>query len=453
MILGWLPLLCASVPQPSGWVPARWPWSEAKSLELLADSPINCLLLKTYSADFVAAAAKRGLVTLAVVSPGEDAVAAARNALVAKVNGIVMEGDFPDSEAAAVKQAAGDAPVIELAARSRLQLGSKAPIIGTYQGVWPGVAAMESKAGPTGSTWIQTNTGFIRTVRAWGDAMLWIANEPPPKTVVTSRRYQQAIADAAMSGARWVVAFDNDFAARLRDREEQAMGEWRAINGVLRYFEQHPEWRVMREYGKMVLVQDPAKGGLFSGGILDMIAVKRMPMRVVPRQLLTAEALRGATVVVNVDAGALTAEQEKVLREFTRSGGMVLTGPPAWRDAGPKGNSFTLDKPNLDRLNDLGDEVNSLISPGSFGVRLFNASSMLSNALVSNDGQTIVVHLVNYSDYPVENVTIMFPSDHKKVTFIAPEGSGRIQDVFQTPDGSGVGVEKVSVCAVIKVEQ
>jgi hypothetical protein len=203
----------------------------------------------------------------------------------------------------------------------------------------------------------------------------------------------------------------------------------------------------------MVLVQDPAKGGLFSGGILDMIAVKRMPMRVVPRQLLTAEALRGATVVVNVDAGALTAEQEKVLREFTRSGGMVLTGPPAWRDAGPKGNSFTLDKPNLDRLNDLGDEVNSLISPGSFGVRLFNASSMLSNALVSNDGQTIVVHLVNYSDYPVENVTIMFPSDHKKVTFIAPEGSGRIQDVFQTPDGSGVGVEKVSVCAVIKVEQ
>jgi hypothetical protein len=420
---------------------------------LLADSPINCLLLKTYSADFVAAAAKRGLVTLAVVSPGEDAVAAARSALVAKVNGIVMEGDFPDSEAAAVKQAAGDAPVIELAARSRLQLGSKAPIIGTYQGVWPGVAAMESKAGPTGSTWIQTNTGFIRTVRAWGDAMLWIANEPPPKTVVTSRRYQQAIADAAMSGARWVVAFDNDFAARLRDREEQAMGEWRAINGVLRYFEQHPEWRVMREYGKMVLVQDPAKGGLFSGGILDMIAVKRMPMRVVPRQLLTAEALRGATVVVNVDAGALTAEQEKVLREFTRSGGMVLTGPPAWRDAGPKGNSFTLDKPNLDRLNDLGDEVNSLISPGSFGVRLFNASSMLSNALVSNDGQTIVVHLVNYSDYPVENVTLMFPSDHKKVTFIAPEGSGRIQDVFQTPDGSGVGVEKVSVCAVIKVEQ
>ena len=452
-VFSWVPLLCASVPQPSDWVPARWPWPDTKSLELLADSPINCLLLKTYNADLVAAAAKRGLVTLAVISPGEHAVAAARNALATKVNGIVMEGDFLDGEAAAVKQAAGDAPVIELRARSRLQLGSKAPIIGTYQGVWPGVVAMESNAGPTGSTWIQTNTGFIRAVRAWGAGMLWIANEPPPKTVVTSRRYQQAVADAAMSGARWVVAFDSDFVARLHDCDEQAMAAWKAINEVLLYFEQHPEWRVMREYGKMVLVQDPAKGGLVSGGILDMIAVKRLPLRVVPRQFLTAEALQGASVVVNLDGGALTAEQEQVLHEFTRSGGTVLTRPPGWREEAATRNSFTLDKPHLDRLNDLGDEVNSLISPGSFGVRLFNASSMLSNAMVSNDGKTIVVHLVNYSDYPVENVTLMFPSDHRNVTLIAPEGSGRIQDVFQTPDGSGVGVQKVYVCAVIKLEQ
>ena len=78
---------------------------------------------------------------------------------------------------------------------------------------------------------------------------------------------------------------------------------------------------------------------------------------------------------------------------------------------------------------------------------------MLSNVLVSNDGKTIVVHLVNYSDYPVENLTLMFPNDYKKATLIAPEGTGQIHDIFQTPDGSRVGVEKVSVCAVIKLEQ
>lgn len=454
-ILGLLPLLWASEPQPSEWVPARWPWSDTRSLELLAGSPVNCLLLNTYSSDFVAAAAKRGLATLAVVSPGADAVAAVRQARAAKANGIVMEGDFPDRETAAVTQAAGGLLVIELTARSHLSLGSKAPIIGTYQGVWPSVAAMESKAGPTGPTWILTNTGFIRAVRAWGGATLWIANKPPPKTVVTGTRYRQAIADAGMSGARWVLAFDNDFAARLHDREPHAVGEWKAINEVLRFFERHPEWRALREYGKLVVVQDPAKSGLVSGGILDMIAVKRMPMRVVPRQFLTTEALQGTSVVLNVDPGALTAPQKQALHAFLRSGGTILTGPPGWRDERPKENNFTLDKPDLDRLDDFGKEVDSRISRSSFGVRVFNASSMLSNVLVSDDAKVIVVQLVNYSDYPAENITVMFPSGYNKATFLTPEGTGlvREQDMFQTPDGSGMGVEKVFVCAAIKLEQ
>ena len=33
---------------------------------------------------------------------------------------------------------------------------------------------------------------------------------------------------------------------------------------------------------------------------------------------------------------------------------------------------------------------------------------MLSNLLTSADGKTVVLHLVNYSDYPVENVTVHF---------------------------------------------
>jgi len=220
-VLGLLPILCASTPAPADWVPARWQWADTKSLDLLADSPVNCLLLKDYSADFVAAANGRGFITLAVLTPGGDVPAAARKALDAKVTGIVLEGDFPPDTAASVRQTAGDAPVIELTARHRMALGSAAPIAGTYQGVWPGIAAQDDgkqKAGPSGTAWIDTNTGFIRAVRAWGGATLWIANEPPRGTVITGSHYLQAIADAAISGARWVLAFDSDFAARLGRR-------------------------------------------------------------------------------------------------------------------------------------------------------------------------------------------------------------------------------------------
>jgi hypothetical protein len=454
--LGLLPLAYAAVPAPADWVPARWPWAEVRSLDLLAGSPVNCLLLERVSAELVAAAAERRLVTLAVLKPSGDPAAAARRAMAAKVTGLVLEGDFPEDAVKAVQGAAAGAPVVELVSRSRMRLGSAAPVIGTWQGVWAGIAAGEEgghKAGPTGSTWIDTNTGFIRAVRAWGGGTLWIANQPPEKTVVTGARYLQAIADAAMSGARWVLAFDSDFAARLGRRDADALSDWRRINELLRYFERHPEWRRMQEYGKLAVVQDPAKGGLLSGGILDMIAVKHTPVRPVPRQKLSPEALAGATMAVNVDPDALTPEEREVLRSFTSSGNMLLTGPPGWKDQGPSGGRITLEKAELERLNDIWRDVNSMIGRRNLGVRLFNVSSMLSNVLISADGKTVVLHLVNYADYPVENITVQFLGSFRRATLLTPDGAEKPLEIYASEESHGVDIDKVAACATIKLEQ
>src|SRR5262245_58270978 len=135
-----LSLAHASVPPPADWVPARWPWTEPRSLDLLTGSPVNCVLLKTYDADFANAAAARSIVTLAVVTPAADPIAAAKSAIAAHFNGIVLEGNFPEGTAAKVRDATGGAPVVELTARSRVLLAADAAIIGTYQGVWPGIA-------------------------------------------------------------------------------------------------------------------------------------------------------------------------------------------------------------------------------------------------------------------------------------------------------------------------
>lgn len=453
----WLvPLAYASAPKPADWVPARWPWTDPQSLELLTGSPVNCLLLRQYPAELIGAATSKNIATLAVLQPGVNAAAEARKALAAHVTGLLLEGDFPDALGAAVREAAGAAPVIELGARSRMPLGSSVPILGTYQGVWPGIALEQDgghKAGPTGSTWIDTNTGFIRAVRAWGDTPLWLGNQPPAGTVVTGARYLQAIADAAISGARWVLALDSDFAARLHRREADALADWRRINELLRYFESHPEWRGMREYGKLAVVQDPAKGGLLSGGILDMIAVKHTPVKPIPRERLSAEALNGATMAVNVDPDSLTPEQREILRNFTRAGNMLLTGPPGWKDESPSAGQITLDKPELARLNDIWRDVNSMIGRRNLGVRLFNVSSMLSNVLASPDGKTVILHLVNYSDYPVEDVTVHFLGDFTRATLLTPDGAAKPLSIYRDEDTRGVDIDKVSVCATIKLEQ
>jgi hypothetical protein len=448
------PLVCA-VPAADAWVPARWPWADAKSLELLDASPINCLLLKSSNSETIAAAQKRGIVPLALLAPGGDTVGAAKQALANGAAGIVLEGDFPEAATEAVKQAAGNAPVVELTSRSRMALGSAAPIIGTYQGLWPGISdehAGSHSAGPSGSTWIDTNTGFLRSARVWGTSAIWIANQPPAHTVITTARYLQAIADAAMSGARWVLALDGDFTARLEKRDADAMASWGRISALLRYFENHPEWRSMREFGKLAVIQDPEKGGLVSGGILDMIAVKHTPVVPVPRQRLAPGALEGASMAVNIDPDSLTPEQKEILRSFTRSGGALLTGPPGWKDAAPPEGRITLDKAELDRLNDIWRDVNSMIGRRNLGVRLFNVSSMLSNVLASPGGNTEVVQLVNYSDFPVENVTVHFLGSYKRAILITPEGPEKTLDIYSTEEGSGVDIAKVNVCAAIRLE-
>ncbi len=440
--------------KPADWVPARWPWPDAASLDLVAAGPLNCLLLRPVTADFAAAAASRGLATLAVVVPSDDVLATVRRALSAKVTGIALEGDFPEDLAAAVRQLARAAPVVELAPRSRMLANSAGPVLATYQGVWPGMAETERlRAGPSGSVWIDTNTGFIRAARSWCDLPLWIANRPPAKTVVTTGRYLQAIADAGVSGARWVVALDDDFAARLARRDPKALADWSRMLSLAGYFERHPEWREMREYGKLALVQDPAKGGLLSGGILDMIAVKQTPVRPIPRQRLTPGSLKDASMAVNLDAASLTPEEQAVLHDFTRSGGTLLTGPPGWTDQAPAGDAITLDRSELERLNDIWREVNSMVGRRNLGVRLFNAASMLSNFLISSDGRTAVLNLVNYSDYPVENVSVHFLGDYKHAALLTPDGVDKPLELYKTDDGWGADIDKVNVCATVRLEQ
>ena len=87
-----LVLLTLAIAPPSGWVPARWPSGEATSLELVRETPVNCLLLEPahWSREFSDAAAKAGVTTLGVIRPGKEAEA---NALSQKAGQLGFERD------------------------------------------------------------------------------------------------------------------------------------------------------------------------------------------------------------------------------------------------------------------------------------------------------------------------------------------------------------------------
>ncbi len=454
--LGAVPLL-ASVP-PAGWVPARWNGTNPKTLDLLSGTPINCLLVSSYTPEFVSRAAAHGVAALAVLKPGGDPTDAAHKAMHAGLQGIVLEGEFPKGTAARVRDALADthAVVVELTSRARMPLGGTDPIVGTYQGVWPGIQVLDNgaaKAAPSGSPWIDTNTGFIRSVRAWGPASVWLGYLPPAHTVITGQGYLAAISDAEMAGAHWIVALDDDFSARLERGDPAAAKDWQAMGQVLRFFAAHAEWQGLRSYGKLAVVQDH-DDALLSGGILDMIAAKHTPLRAIPGQRLSAESLDGASMAVDVDADSLTPEQREILKNFARRGGTVLTAPPGWKgQSAMQPDQITLDKAELDRLNDIWHDVQTMTGRKNLGARLFNVSSMLSNVLSSDDGKRVVVELVNYSAYPIENVTVQVVGTFKHAHLMAPDGTEKDLEVYTTDEGgTGVDIERVSACASVRLD-
>lgn len=437
------------------WVPARWTSADPKSLELLEDSPVNCLLLEpgAWSAAFASEASRRGLVTLGVVRPEAQPLEGARRALETGLTGIILEGAFQPEVADSVRRAGAGKPLLELPPRRGMRLHGDTPLAGTYQGLWPGIQAQEggaAKARPTGGPWIDTNSGFLRFLKVVTPAPLWVANRPPEKTVLPVERYLNAISDAEMLGARWVLALDEDFSQRLWVREERALKDWRRISAHLRFYEEHREWRALKPYSRLAVVEDAARGSaLLSRGILDMFIGRHIPVRPIPADRLDKAALRGIRMAVAVDSSLLNDAQKEALKDVGRAGGTLLTGPPGWKFSPPADDRITLPDAELERITDVWQGINSVVGRGNLGVRLFNVSGMLSSLLGDPETGPVVLHLVNFTSYPIENVTVHLLDKFKQARLYSPEQPTRELEPYPVESGVGVDIDRVGVCAVL----
>lgn len=443
------------------WTPMRWPSSDPATLELLRDSPVNCLLIEQplWSSNFARTAAGRGVAVLGVIRPGAGAAQAVRTAAEQSLTGVVLEGDFSANEAQAARQQAQQQslPVIELPPRRGIRFGSAA-VLGTYQAVWAGIRPVDENdkahAMPSGAPWIDTNTGFLRYVRALHEGEFWIGGVPPKGQAQPVERYLQAVADAAMVGARWVIALDDDFWKRLVERQGPALAAFQRIAQTVRFYQRHRALRGWPAAGQMALVQDASSGALLSGGVLDMIAVKHTPVRPIPGERLAIEAFRGVKMAVNVDPQGLTEAQREALRAFTRAGGTLLNGPPDWKMPADSKNHLTVDEEDVKKLDEIWKEMNTMTGRRNLGVRLFNVSSMLSYFQVSPDGKRAALQLVNYSGYPVEAVTAHVLGRYRRAWLETPEGGRKALPTYEVEEGEGTGVDidLVPVCAVVMLE-
>lgn len=441
----------------ANWVPMRWTSGDPASLSVLKNTPVNCLVLESeaLNAKVVSAAREAGIDTLALI-PSNASTEGLQQASALKVNGVLAEGTFPEGAVDRLRKVAADLQLafIPLAPRAQMKFDGQ-PLVGTYQGVWPGIQIEEggsAKAAPSGAPWINTNSGFLRFARASTDAPVWLGVRPPDGTIITGEGYLQAISDAAIVGCRWILALDTDFSHRLFAGDGPVRKDWARMMEMLHYYESHKDWRTMKPAGQLALLQDVDSGALLSGGVLDMIAVKHTPVRPVPTHKLAASTMEGAKMAVNVDPSSMTDAQKEALLKWRRSGGTLLTGPASWKFPAPQVDRITLTDDEVTMLDEIWKELNSMTGRRNLGARLFNVSSMLSNLLESADGKQTALHLVNYSGFPVENVTVHVLGKYKSARLLAPGAAEKKVEVYDLEEGTGIDIDTVQVAATLILE-
>jgi hypothetical protein len=442
------------------WVPARWSSGDPKSLDLLAGTPVNCILLESpsWNPDIVKKAAGSGIATLAVVHPGGNLVELANRAAQLKMNGVVLEGDY---EAAAAEQlrsalAGSGLQVIELPMRRRIRLDSTDAILGTSQGLWPGIEIEHGgkvRTGPTSNPWIDTNTGFLRFLREATHATLWVGVRPPPKNAYPVERYQVAVADAAMSGARWIIALDDDLDRRLLAGDAQALDAWKRIMACVSFFESKAEWRDYRPYSRFALVQDAESGGLLSASLLDMLTVQHTAVRPLLTRRLDKESLHGARVVLNVDAETINAQQKQALDDFVASGGVRVNPPRGWSFPKTSEKQLVPDRRQLNQIQGIWEVTYNATARKNFGARTFNTSSVLYNLLATAEAKSLLIHLVNYADFAAETVAVQVLGEWKHARLYRPGAAPEELAVYPIKDGTGVDIDRIAVVGTLRLDQ
>ena len=432
------------------WVPARWHSNDPQSLDLLSGSPVNCLLVEKpfCGPEFTRKAAQQNLAVLVVLHTGDSLPSGDFNA-------IVLEGDF-EPHAVSRLRAEAKVPVIELPSRRGIRLDTTDPICGTSQALWPGIEIEHGGStltGPTASPWIDTNTGFLSFFRAATGAAIWVGARPPSGKIFPAERYLQAVGDAAIAGARWIVSLDNDLERRLLAREPAAIRVWNRIGAYLRYFEEHTPWRSYRPYSRLALVEDRDNGALLSAGLVDMLGFQHSPVRVIPRRRVSAESLAGVRVVLNVDAAPVDSAERQALDAFARSGGTVLAPPAGWKFPPIPEGQITPTRRQLEQMGPMWEVAYHATARKNFGVRLFNVASTVAALLADPDERSLLIHLLNFTDFAGEAITLHALGGWKHARLYSPEAPVKNLEVYSIPEGTGIDLERVPVFATVRLDQ
>lgn len=440
-----------------GWVPMRWPcgpleiergkrregftareadalqeWADPRSLELVAGSPVNCLVVtwaegsvedeghQRALAPLINAARRRGLSVVGWVASVADLRRAASTAQASGLETLATESSV-------------SVPGLDVLRFRERGLGDRSPsdFLGVASTVWPGASAslpngVDATSGPTGPPWLDSNAWYVRLARSLVDPkVLWLSFDPPDLgQPVAAASYLQAIADTEVHGARWLLSLDPHLRLGLLDRQASALETWAGISRSLAFFGKHRAWTSYLPAGQLGVVSDYAGADEFlSFELLNLLARQSSLYRILEKSRAPEAPFDGLDAVLYVDQAPPGGDLVRKLYRFAEEGGTLIT-PPGWEERGvhdddawlPRFRVFRYGRGRLavarEELADpylLAGDAQLLMSHRRDRVRVFNAGTAQFHHATSGDGRSGVLHTLLYpTRYPRMPLTVWF---------------------------------------------
>jgi transposase len=314
---------------------------------------------------------------------------------------------------------------------------------------------------------VLSNGWQIGVLRADGSGRpVWMGHRPQPHRPqpLEFNDYVRAVADSGMSGAKWIVAVGDDWRPRLFAGDKEALEEWKKLNEYVRYFDGSDErWKDFQVWPSVVVVHDPSDQSSFdSFDVLNMLAVRQVPHRVVLRPDFKAHAVGTQTRVLAFDYAPPDDSERQTLQSFTQGGGTLVTGPRWYNAQSEAGSQFprvvagagsirgfpTAQAVDSDRFS---RAIRDMVDQKHGAPKLYNVGSIISLYSVNPETGQALLQMTEYGDYPTENVTVRLPNKIRQARLYVIGAEPRDLKIYDGEDGgSEIDVPQVpTYCALL----
>jgi hypothetical protein len=176
--------------------------------------------------------------------------------------------------------------------------------------------------------------------------------------------------------------------------------------------------------------------------LFDMLTAKHIPVVEVPAsKAANSAALRNAEVAVETDPARLNAPEKQAVAAAMTTGRKLVEGPGAAKALDRPEDVFVYDTSDA-TIATMWQQVDAAEANRNLGVRLFNVASMLSNLEATRGARQMVLHLVNYSDYAAQGVTVKMRGTWRHARLYRPGERPMDLETYKTEDGTGIDIDQ-----------